>query len=230
MVRLPSGSYRPLYGSSGGERVEVRSFHLDRDPVTRADFLAFVRTHPRWSRSRASASAVDRASYLSGWVGDLDAGSATDLRRPVTGVSWLAAQAYCASRGSRLPTIHEWEYAAAADRTRRDATSDPRFVQHLVSLYASRSRPPAITAPPEPNVYGIRGLHDFGWEWVADFRSVQLSEHAHHTGARGHEALCASAAVGAVDPSNYPAFLRFALRSGLSERSALETLGFRCAA
>ena len=41
---------------------------------------------------------------------------------------------------------------------------------------------------------------------------------------------CAGAAMGASDPSNYPALLREAFRSALTERSTARTLGFRCAA
>jgi formylglycine-generating enzyme required for sulfatase activity len=41
---------------------------------------------------------------------------------------------------------------------------------------------------------------------------------------------CAGAAMGASDPSNYPALLRESFRSALTERSTARTLGFRCAA
>ena len=43
---------------------------------------------------------------------------------PSTQVSWFAARAYCASLGKRLPTVDEWEYAAAASERRTDATDD----------------------------------------------------------------------------------------------------------
>lgn len=231
MVTIPAGSYQPLYGRPGDAPVRVESFQLDRDPVTRREFLAFVRAHPQWQRSRVKAVFADREAYLAGWRGDLDAGDATLLDTPVTGVSWFAARAYCAARGKRLPTVAEWEYAAAASRTKRDAARDAEFISHLVMLYATRSaRMAGPSRAAETNAYGIRGMHDRVWEWVEDFNSVLVSDDSRGVGARSHELYCASAAIGATDPNNFAAFLRYAIRAGTTARSSLETLGFRCAA
>src|SRR5215217_360005 len=146
MVTLPSGAYRPLYANGTDASVKVTSFQLDRDPVTRGDFLAFVRTHGEWRRSAASDAFAERGRYLADWRDDLDpsprsggtAGDAVTLRRPITGISWFAAKAYCEAQGKRLPTVAEWEYAAAADEHTRDAARDPSFIQRLVSRYARR--------------------------------------------------------------------------------------------
>jgi formylglycine-generating enzyme required for sulfatase activity len=54
--------------------------------------------------------------------------------------------------------------------------------------------------------------------------------HKAHDTRHKHDMSCAGAALGSSDPRNYPAFLRSALRSALDEQTALETLGFRCAA
>ena len=235
MARIPDGSYRPLYGRPGDGRVRVKAFALDREPVTRGDFLDFVRANPSWRRSAVKPLFAERA-YLAHWRGDVDAGDAMDLRRPVTGVSWFAARAYCAAQGKRLPTVDEWEYAAAASETRSDASRDPAFVRRLLALYASRPSDGVLPAVGSGfrNVYGVRDLHGLASEWTLDFNGVLVSDDSRASGsgvsASEHTAFCASAAIGAADPTNYPAFLRYAFRAGLTGRSTLRTLGFRCAA
>jgi formylglycine-generating enzyme len=229
MAVIPSGRYRPLYGRAGDQALRVTSFRLDRDPVARGQYLEFVRSNPHWRRSAVASLRADRTGYLAGWTSDLAAGSAADLARPVTGVSWFAAKAYCSAQGKRLPTVAEWEHAAAASETRRDASRDAAFVQRLVTLYASARSARSIDEGFR-NVYGVRGMHGLVWEWTSDFNSVLVSDHSRGAGARDHDLFCASAAIGSTDPTNYAAFLRFAVRAGLTGRSTLESLGFRCAA
>jgi sulfatase modifying factor 1 len=92
MVSVPAGSYRPLYGRRDDPPTRVAGFRIDRDPVTRGDYLEFVRDRPEWRRSAVRALFANRAGYLADWRGDLFAGDAPALRQPVTGVSWFAAQ------------------------------------------------------------------------------------------------------------------------------------------
>jgi formylglycine-generating enzyme required for sulfatase activity len=216
MVHVPAGDYLPLRGM-GGQRMHVAAFDIDAHAVTRADYLVFVRAHPEWQRGNVDAKRAD-ASYLVDWRGVLDPGDVTDLQRPVTSVSWYAASAYCEAQGKRLPTTDEWEYVAAASDVRRDASQDRAFMSRLLEMYASR---PASAPPPVGhgfrNVYGIEGLHGSAWEWTRDLKPDEMSS-------------CAGAAMGASDPSNYPALLRESFRSALTERSTARTLGFRCAA
>lgn len=234
MVRIPAGSYLPLYGVAGEPRVPVRSFRLDRDPATRGEYLAFLRANPAWRRSRVRAVFADRAAYLADWRGDLEPGDADDLRRPVTNLSWFAAKAYCEWRGGRLPTVHEWEYAAAASATRVDAARDPAFVRLLLERYASRPRPlPPVgtgAVAGTANRLGVRGMHGLVWEWTDDFNSVLVSDDSRGVGGRDHALFCASAAIGATDPGNYPAFLRYAVRAAQTGRAAGDFSGVRCAA
>jgi formylglycine-generating enzyme required for sulfatase activity len=227
-VRIPSGSYRPLYAIAGQARARVASFSLDREPVTRGEFLSFVRANPEWRRSAVGRTMADDG-YLANWLGDLDAGDAVDLRRPVTAVSRYAANAYCAAAGGRLPTVNEWEYAAAASETRTDGGADPRFARRLLEIYSQRTNDGRV--PPVGsgfrNVYGVRDMHGGAVEWTAE--DAMPAGHV-HAGAHEHMASCASAAIGATDQTDYPGFLRHAFRSALSSRSTVLTLGFRCAA
>ena len=231
MVMLPAGRYRPLYAPPGAERVAVAAFALDREPVTAGAFLAFVERHPEWRRDRVRRVFAD-ARYLADWPAATDAGALGAQRRPVTQVSWFAARAYCASLGKRLPTVDEWEYAAAASERATDATADAAFRSRLLALYAGIGR--QIAAALFVNVYGVRAMHGVVWEWTLDFNSVVLDDDSRATGsgadARDRHLYCASAALGATDPSDYPAFLRHAVRAGLGARSSTSTVGFRCAA
>lgn len=220
MAVIPSGTFSPLYATKGADRVSVRRFALDREPVTRGEYLDFVRRNPEWRRSAVSGPLADKG-YLADWQGDLSAGSSVDLRRPVTSVSRNAAYAYCKSLGKRLPNAAEWEYAAAASETRRDALRDRSFIGSLVRFYTSRSSIAGLVGKGARNAYGVRDLHELVWEWTDNPGESHMS--------RGHHMFCASAAIGAGDPANYPAFMRYAVRSGLKDNSTLKTLGFRCA-
>lgn len=206
MVRIPAGEYRPPYAA--GPAVPVQSFLIDRDPVTRGDYLA-------WRGGRVLSPA--------------------DARRPMTGVTWAEARAFCQAKGGRLPTLAEWEYVAAASPHRRNAAGDPAVMQHVASLYAARSSS-AVVDSAEVNAFGVRGMHDLVWEWVADPNERMAALHhagmTHdHADPRASQDLsCAGAAIGAADPRDYPAFLRAAFRSGLTETTRLASLGFRCGA
>ncbi len=151
----------------------------------------------------------------------------------------VRGKAYCAAADRRLPTVDEWEYAATASETtsemRRSASADRAFRRRLLALYAARKpeRPPVVGST-FTNAFGVTDLHGVVWEWTLDFNSVVVGDDSRAAGsgqdARDHHLFCASAAIGASDPANYPAFVRFAVRAGLTARSTVGGVGFRCAA
>src|SRR5215203_227160 len=53
MAAVPAGLYRPLF-RPGKEKqdIPVDAFQLHTRPVTNGEFLAFVRAHPNWQRSK----------------------------------------------------------------------------------------------------------------------------------------------------------------------------------
>jgi formylglycine-generating enzyme required for sulfatase activity len=216
MVAIPSGSYMPLYADAG--QVSVAAFRIDVFPVTRAQYLEFLRSSPAWR-----LSAVKQPAYLRDWAGELDAGPPSGLERPVVWVTRPAARAYCAAQGKRLPTTDEWEYVAAASGTSRKGTNDPAFRQEILDLYTRRRDPWAHVGSTFRNIYGVADMHGLVWEWTEPAHN-----HSHHAPGH-HDMSCAGSASGASTTSDFSAFMRYAFRSGLSEQSSHAGLGFRCA-
>ncbi|HEY3322685.1 MAG TPA: SUMF1/EgtB/PvdO family nonheme iron enzyme [Planctomycetota bacterium] len=128
MVKVPAGAF--LYGMTREEKVaaahaagvhaEMLHFHserreltlpefwIDRYPVTRGQFLRFM---------KATGYSAPYNGWQVGWrelYGDplAPTDDPVELARPVTGVSSEDAEAYAKWAGKRLPTEVEWEKAA----------------------------------------------------------------------------------------------------------------------
>lgn len=230
MAILPAGLYRPLLrGEKDAREVPVQSFALDILPVTNAEFLEFVRSQPRWRRSQVKRLFADE-NYLKAWADDLNPGDHLPTNAPVTYVSWFAAKAFAAWRGKRLPTVAEWEYAAAASPTRPDGGNDAEFKKQVIAWYAT---PSPATVPRvgagRANFFGIHDLHGGVWEWVADFNTAMVTGDARGDGGLERQLFCGSGAAGAKDTGDYPAFMRYGFRSSLKAHYTVHNLGFRCA-
>lgn len=224
MVQMPAGVYRPLLRSgTDPERVAVNSFYLDIEPVSNADFLEFVRANPRWRRSQVKRIFADE-SYLANWAGDLEPGAKAPANAAVTYVSWFAAEAYAHWKGRRLPTIAEWEFAAAASGTEADGNNDPAFKAEVLQWYANSAATEYRPLGGRPNFYGVRDLHGLIWEWAADFNSALPAD----DGADSR-LFCGAGAQNARDVDDYPAFMRCAFRTSLRANYCIHNLGFRCA-
>jgi formylglycine-generating enzyme required for sulfatase activity len=226
-VLIPGGSFEPFYPVQGEEAVSLEPYRLDSTPVTNADFLEFTRLHPEWQRSQVPEIFASH-SYLSHWSGDTELGAAL-AAAPVTNVSWFAANAYCSSRGQRLPDEAEWEFAARADARRTDARAAPGRQEQLLALYAARRGTPGAVGQATPNAFGVHDLHGLVWEWVADFNGLLAKGDSRNDGDRDLQLFCGGASLGAADRLDYAAFMRYALRVSLDASSGTGSLGFRCA-
>ena len=225
-LAIEGGSFSPLYGLKQGEEiVKVAPFRIDQTPVTIEQFGRFIEAHPEWKKVSAQKLLVDE-KYLQSFERRKNAPNS-----PVTDVSYFAAVEYCAWRSGRLPTTNEWEYVAAADEHRRDASRDPVFVQRLLSWYAKPHGPegPGAVKTTSPNAWGVYDLHGLIWEWTQDYNSVFVSSDNRRENDQLKNLFCGVGAVSATDKSNYAAFMRYALRSSLQGRYTMENLGFRCA-
>lgn len=112
MVTIPSGTFKihytqgdefiPYPKAREGETVTIKSFMMDRYPVTNAAFKKFIDAteyHP-----------TDTTNFLKHWHGNQIPKGEEDF--PVAYVSYEDVQAYAAWAGKRLPTEIEWQYAA----------------------------------------------------------------------------------------------------------------------
>lgn len=229
MTRVPAMKYRPLFrGERDAREVSVNAFLLDRRPVTNAEFLAFARENPRWQRSQVARLFADE-QYLAHWAGDLELGKA-EPGQPVTCISWFAAKAYAAWRGKRLPNTAEWEVAAGVGFSQSDGAKDTPFQQAIARWYGTPS-PAAlpVAGSGKPNVHGIRDLHGLVWEWTSDFNSAMVTGDARGDTGLERQLFCGSGSLGSKDPGNYPAFMRYGMRSSLKAGYTVHNLGFRCA-
>jgi len=208
--------------------VTIQAFALERTPVTNAEFLAFVQRHPEWQRGRAAKLFVDDG-YLKHWDGATRLGAA-EPAQPVVHVSWFAADAYCTAQGARLPTWHEWEWAAAADENVADARKDPVWRQRILAWYAETgTNLPRVGRGPD-NVYGVQDLHGLVWEWVGDFGGMMVSGDNREQGTDPDlMKFCGAGAMTMEQKENYAVMMRIAMLSSLKAAYTTANLGFRCA-
>jgi formylglycine-generating enzyme required for sulfatase activity len=143
----------------------------------------------------------------------------------VTNVSWFAAQAYCRARGLRLPTTAQWEYALA-DRGREQDEVRSRSLEWFAK--PNPPRPDAVGLG-YPNGFGVRDMVGLVWEWTLDFDAYATTAESRDPNGKESAEFCGAAAAGVADPSDYPAFMRYALRGSLKAKYTADNVGFRCA-
>jgi formylglycine-generating enzyme len=214
-VAIGPGTYRPVFPASPAEaQVPVAKFWLDRDPVTNAQYLAFVQAKPEWRRDRVKALRAD-GRYLAHWASPDSLGDARP-GAPVVHVSWYAARAYCTWRGGRLPVEKEWELAAE---------TTPADQKRIVAWYAELAPARLPDVGRSSNARGLRDMHGLVWEWIEDFNGSLVTADSRSTG----DMFCGGAAAKSQNPAAYATFMRLAFRSSLEARFTTPLLGFRCA-
>jgi len=144
------------------KELEVRAFHIDRFPVTNAQFRKFLdatRYKPR-----------DAHNFLKDWT----AGAYPEGwdKKPVTWVSLEDARAYAAWAGKRLPHEWEWQYAAQGTDGRDypwGAQPDPAAVPPFVD---GRELPPPSDIDAHPkgaSPFGVMDMTGNVWQWTDEF-------------------------------------------------------------
>jgi iron(II)-dependent oxidoreductase len=167
LIEIPAGPF--VFGNDSGEDnerprrvIEGRAFAINRTEITNAQYQRFV----------------DATGHRSAFYGGHPVLGLDD--RPVVGVSFDDAAAFCAHFGLRLPTEREYERAArgtdgarfpwgdaAVDATRANHGSDACCDSDGSDGYAMTA--PADSFPQGASKEGVLNLVGNVWEWTADF-------------------------------------------------------------
>jgi formylglycine-generating enzyme required for sulfatase activity len=187
LIEIPAGDF--LYGDKKEKRRIDQPFAIARYPVTVAQFGMFVEAggyeEPGyWGGAESVAWRWRLSEHNVEWRGE---GPITQPEywlqpdwhgenRPIVGVSWYEAQAYCAwltaqsGREYRLPSEEEWERAAGHTDGRAYPWGDKWEDGIINSDEAQINRTTTVGAFPRGvAVCGAQDMSGNVWEWTASF-------------------------------------------------------------
>ncbi len=233
MVLIPAGPFS--MGSNDGlpnERPEhpvtLEAFYIDRQEITIAQYAAFLSATQRKAPPTWDEEAVANA-------GD----------RPVVGVNWFDAEAYCKWAGERLPTEAEWEKAAKGPESRRYPWGDMQpfvdianynrglWVNETVTLNAVTSGVEGMSVrhglkEGGRSPYGLFHMAGNAAEWVADWYDREYYAQAPAANPSG-PAAGEKRVIRGGSWADLPAALRVSARMSAEPDFRDRTVGFRCA-
>jgi len=196
--------------------VVLDAFYLDRYEVTVADYAKFLKSGD-----------VD-PPFL--WQ---EAQDGKNHEKPVLGVDWYDAAAYCRWLGKRLPTEAEWEKAARGTDGRiypwgnGPPTSDHgNFGHETARGYAAVAEVGSFEKGQSP--YGIHDLAGNVWEWVADRYDEHYYQHSLEHNPRGPATGLLRALRGGAWNSA-PTVIASTNRNAYVPSARRSDVGFRCA-
>ncbi|MDH5231813.1 MAG: formylglycine-generating enzyme family protein [Gammaproteobacteria bacterium] len=172
MVTIPEGEFimgtdslksdiqnRPRHKRS------IKSFKIDKYPVTNAQYARFV-------------AATGRRVPINWKNGKFPPEKAL---HPVTMVTWFDAKDYAKWAGKRLPTEEEWEKAARGDKGLRWPWGEQMDPTRLNTYYTVGSTTPVNAYKNGASSYGVMDMAGNVQEWVEDeFNPYQESTAPEH--------------------------------------------------
>ena len=224
MVEIPEGTF--AMGSDGGQALEderpkhqvwLSTFFMDLHEVTTEQYALFL-------------SATHRVAP---WQWNLvDLSQHGD--RPVIGVDWADAEAYCRWKGKRLPTEAEWEKSARGTdgrlypwgnqlptKERANFALGARFSYSQVLM-------PALSYESGKSAYGLYQMAGNVWEWTQGWYAADYYGISPERNPQGPEQGSFKVLRGG-SWSDLPKYLLAYGRFKLPPETRNSYTGFRCA-
>lgn len=223
LISIPEGYF--LMGANGTDaledekpqhRVWLDRYEIDAYEVTTAQYAAFLaqeKLSPPWQWE-----AVDPAQHHD---------------RPVIGVSWFDAEAYCRWLGARLPTEAEWEKAARGSDGRLFPWGHQSPTDGVANFgLGARFSYSQVLAPVQRydtgrSPYGLHQMAGNVAEWVADWYGANYYETSALKNPAGPEGGLFRVVRGG-SWSDLPKYLLTYGRSKLPPETRNSYTGFRC--
>lgn len=224
MVLIPGGPFE--MGAAGTQalederphhRVTLDAFQMDQHEVTTAQYGAFLRATGR------------TAPWLWETVRPV-----IHSDRPVIGVDWHDADAYCRWKGKRLPTEAEWEKAARGVDGRlypwgnQAPTSDVANFAIGARFSYSQVLMPVQSYESGKSPYGLYQMAGNVGEWVSDWYGTNYYEQSPEANPSGPENGQFKVLRGG-SWSDLPKYLLTYGRFKLPPETRNSYIGFRCA-
>jgi formylglycine-generating enzyme required for sulfatase activity len=203
-------------------KVTLRRFRIGRFPVTVQEFDEFI-TKGGYSERNDWAHGYSQFKEPADWERQKRYPS-----RPVVGVSWFEAAAYCAWKRGRLPTEAEWERAARGPEGRKYPWKNetPLDAAHANYGEAVGHTTPVGLFPKGNTSEGLRDILGNIWEWCGDwFGRYETGSQENPTGPKGWQLKVLRGGSWASGPQ----FVRVSVRGGNVPTVRDLNFGFRCA-
>jgi formylglycine-generating enzyme required for sulfatase activity len=202
--------------------VTLRRFRIGRFAVTVQEFGVFL-ADGGYSAREHWAEGYGKFTEPEDWERQKE-----HPNRPVVGVSWFEAAAYCSWKGGRLPTEAEWERAARGpDGSRYPWGDKPRLdISHANYHGVVGHATPVGLFPNGNSSEGLCDMLGNVWEWCGDwFGPYETRGQESPTGPQDRTSKVLRGGSWSADRMG----VRVSVRIGIGPPDRNLIIGFRCA-